>query len=129
VRRLPTRRWTREKATGSPAFPPSSANTANTANTSIPANPANETSGNETAESSETRTADSNDASQGDISPSGGVIPQGYGSRTRRAEVLECVVCLEDFVEGDVIITLPCHHEFHQSCMYVPVIPRLYLIP
>jgi len=33
---------------------------------------------------------------------------------------LECVICLEDFVEGDVVITLPCYHEFHQACMYSP---------
>jgi len=45
------------------------------------------------------------------------MIPEGYGTRTGR-RVLECVVCLEDFVEGDIIITLPCDHEFHESCMY-----------
>jgi RING-like zinc finger len=48
------------------------------------------------------------------------VMPQGYGTRTRRPAILECVVCLEDFVEGDVVITLPCHHEFHEVCMYSP---------
>jgi hypothetical protein len=42
-----------------------------------------------------------------------------YGTRPRRAKILECVVCLEDFVEGDVVITLPCDHEFHEACMYV----------
>jgi hypothetical protein len=47
------------------------------------------------------------------------MIPMGYGTRTTR-RVLECVICLEDFVEGDVIITLPCDHEFHESCMYHP---------
>src|SRR5271170_2366089 len=28
-------------------------------------------------------------------------LPSGYGTRTRRVHILECVVCLEDFVEGD----------------------------
>jgi Ring finger domain len=37
----------------------------------------------------------------------------------RRVNVSECVVCLEDFVEGDILITLPCNHEFHESCMYL----------
>src|SRR5271170_8053010 len=41
----------------------------------------------------------------------------GYGTG-RRVNILECVVCLEDFVEGDVVITLPCDHEFHEACMY-----------
>jgi hypothetical protein len=46
-------------------------------------------------------------------------IREGYGSSTppRRVHVLECVICLEDFVDGDVIITLPCNHEFHEVCM------------
>jgi RING-like zinc finger len=47
-------------------------------------------------------------------------IPEGYGTRTRRAKILECVVCLEDFVEGDIVTTLPCDHDFHEECMYVP---------
>lgn len=55
------------------------------------------------------------------------VMPQGYGTRTRRPAILECVVCLEDFVEGDVVITLPCHHEFHEVCMYPPQSPSPYL--
>ena len=48
----------------------------------------------------------------------------GYGTRTRRVNILECVVCLEDFVEGDVVITLPCDHEFHEACMYLFPINR-----
>ena len=44
----------------------------------------------------------------------------GYGTRMRRVHILECVVCLEDFVEGDIVITLPCDHEFHEACMYLP---------
>jgi len=44
---------------------------------------------------------------------------EGYETR-RRVHIVECVVCLEDFVEGDIVITLPCDHEFHQACMYTP---------
>jgi len=44
---------------------------------------------------------------------------EGYGTR-RKVHIVECVVCLEDFVEGDTVITLPCDHEFHQACMYQP---------
>lgn len=52
------------------------------------------------------------------------VLPDaGYGTATtpRRVRILECVICLEDFVEGDVVITLPCNHEFHEVCMYSPL--------
>jgi hypothetical protein len=39
------------------------------------------------------------------------------GTTPRRPVILECVVCLEDFVEGDQVVTLPCNHEFHEQCM------------
>ena len=29
----------------------------------------------------------------------------------------ECVVCLEDYVAGDRVMSLPCGHEFHEACM------------
>lgn len=32
-------------------------------------------------------------------------------------EHAECAICLEDYVEGDRIRTLPCKHEFHQKCI------------
>ncbi|ETO13543.1 hypothetical protein RFI_23825 [Reticulomyxa filosa] len=28
-----------------------------------------------------------------------------------------CAVCMADYVEGDVINTLPCGHEFHKDCV------------
>ncbi|KAK7922311.1 hypothetical protein WMY93_009213 [Mugilogobius chulae] len=31
----------------------------------------------------------------------------------------ECVVCLENFVNGEVLMGLPCGHTFHQSCIVV----------
>ncbi|ERS98296.1 hypothetical protein HMPREF1624_05080 [Sporothrix schenckii ATCC 58251] len=30
---------------------------------------------------------------------------------------VECVVCLEDYVAGDRVMSLPCGHEFHESCI------------
>ena len=29
----------------------------------------------------------------------------------------ECVVCLDKFMVGDKLTTLPCRHEFHKECM------------
>ncbi|CAK7222255.1 hypothetical protein SCUCBS95973_004781 [Sporothrix curviconia] len=29
----------------------------------------------------------------------------------------ECVVCLDEYVAGDRVMSLPCGHEFHESCM------------
>lgn len=29
----------------------------------------------------------------------------------------ECVVCLEDYVAGDRVMSLPCGHEFHEACI------------
>lgn len=34
---------------------------------------------------------------------------------------VECVVCLEEYVDGvSRVMKLPCGHEFHASCMFVP---------
>jgi len=32
-------------------------------------------------------------------------------------EEVECIICLEKFVEGDVMKTLACNHEFHGDCI------------
>uniref|UniRef100_A0A3P9NY34 RING-type domain-containing protein n=1 Tax=Poecilia reticulata TaxID=8081 RepID=A0A3P9NY34_POERE len=31
----------------------------------------------------------------------------------------ECVVCLEDFVNEELLMGLPCGHAFHQQCIVV----------
>lgn len=49
-------------------------------------------------------------------SPKGYIHP-GYHLRTHHDVLLECVVCLEDFQEGDLVLTLPCDHDFHKLCM------------
>jgi hypothetical protein len=40
--------------------------------------------------------------------------------RKYRARQVECVVCLEEYVDGvSRVMSLPCGHEFHADCMYV----------
>ena len=44
-----------------------------------------------------------------------------YGGKQR-----ECVVCLEEYVDGvSRVMSLPCGHEFHAECMYVPTLSQL----
>lgn len=33
------------------------------------------------------------------------------------SEHTECAICLEDYIEGDQVRTLPCKHEFHAKCV------------
>lgn len=43
---------------------------------------------------------------------------------------VECVVCLEEYVDGvSQVMKLPCGHEFHVSCMFVPPPPPAVLFP
>ena len=40
--------------------------------------------------------------------------------RKYRGRQVECVVCLEEYVDGQSrVMSLPCGHEFHAECMYV----------
>jgi hypothetical protein len=40
-----------------------------------------------------------------------------YGTLAHHFVMPECMVCLEDFVEGDVVMTLLCEHDFHKACV------------
>lgn len=42
------------------------------------------------------------------------------GKRKYAGKQIECVVCLEEYVDGHSrVMSLPCGHEFHAECMYV----------
>uniref|UniRef100_A0A061S412 RING-type E3 ubiquitin transferase n=2 Tax=Tetraselmis sp. GSL018 TaxID=582737 RepID=A0A061S412_9CHLO len=34
-----------------------------------------------------------------------------------RSDALQCSVCLDEAAEGEKIMTLPCHHQFHADCI------------
>jgi hypothetical protein len=60
------------------------------------------------------------DVEEGNGEPSN---PEGYGTRCSiRVNIQDCAVCLEDFAEGDKVITLPCGHEYHEDCVYDPIL-------
>lgn len=37
--------------------------------------------------------------------------------RSSNDEVAQCYICLVEYEEGDMLRTLPCHHEFHRTCV------------
>ncbi|KAJ8526664.1 hypothetical protein K7X08_029141 [Anisodus acutangulus] len=37
--------------------------------------------------------------------------------RSSNDEVAQCYICLVEYEEGDILRTLPCHHEFHRTCV------------
>lgn len=47
----------------------------------------------------------------------------GFHFHPHRPIALECVICLENFREGDIVLSLPCDHDFHEACMYSPILP------
>eukprot|EP01062_Namystynia_karyoxenos_P005232 TRINITY_DN11848_c0_g1_i2.p1 TRINITY_DN11848_c0_g1~~TRINITY_DN11848_c0_g1_i2.p1 ORF type:complete len:1698 (+),score=337.73 TRINITY_DN11848_c0_g1_i2:110-5095(+) len=48
----------------------------------------------------------------------GGSAPAADGSEgCGPAGVLPCSVCLTEYVSGDTLIRLPCHHAFHRECV------------
>ncbi|CAG8516253.1 11987_t:CDS:2 [Cetraspora pellucida] len=40
-----------------------------------------------------------------------------YGSKRQDRERQECVICIEDFVDGDELKIMPCKHEYHVDCI------------
>ncbi|CAL8098164.1 unnamed protein product [Calicophoron daubneyi] len=40
----------------------------------------------------------------------------GIFEESQTGKIPECVICLENFEAGDITITLPCFHIFHQQC-------------
>ena len=57
------------------------------------------------------------------VLPSAHLLPTLGGpvvGRRYRGGQVECVVCLEEYVDGvSRVMSLPCGHEFHAECMYV----------
>ncbi|CAK7235681.1 hypothetical protein SBRCBS47491_009378 [Sporothrix bragantina] len=44
-------------------------------------------------------------------------LPQAAPHPPSRYFQAECVVCLDEYVAGDRVMSLPCGHEFHESCI------------
>ncbi|VVB00714.1 unnamed protein product [Arabis nemorensis] len=42
---------------------------------------------------------------------------QTFSSAKVETEMRDCSICLESFTKGDILITLPCTHSFHSSCL------------
>ncbi|KAG7585102.1 Zinc finger RING-type [Arabidopsis thaliana x Arabidopsis arenosa] len=42
---------------------------------------------------------------------------QTFSSAEVNTEMKDCRICLESFTKGDMLISLPCTHSFHSSCL------------
>ncbi|KAL1193412.1 putative E3 ubiquitin-protein ligase RHY1A [Cardamine amara subsp. amara] len=42
---------------------------------------------------------------------------QTFSSAEVKTEMRDCSICLESFTKGDKLISLPCNHSFHSSCL------------
>ncbi|KAG7600001.1 Zinc finger RING-type [Arabidopsis suecica] len=42
---------------------------------------------------------------------------QTFSSAEVNTEMRDCSICLESFTKGDILISLPCTHSFHSSCL------------
>ncbi|CAE8680067.1 unnamed protein product, partial [Polarella glacialis] len=40
-----------------------------------------------------------------------------FGKPTGDFEVSTCMVCLADFIDGELLSSLPCGHSFHAACI------------
>lgn len=53
--------------------------------------------------------------------------PSNIFQRKYKGRQIECVVCLEEYIDGQSqVMSLPCGHEFHAECMYV-VSPPIFI--
>ena len=46
------------------------------------------------------------------------LIERKFGDKEFCEKNTKCVICLEEFVVGDIIIFFPCLHSFHKKCIY-----------
>jgi E3 ubiquitin-protein ligase RNF13 len=47
-----------------------------------------------------------------------------HHDKKEKQDIAECIICLEEYEEGDIIRILPCMHEFHQTCIDAWLITR-----
>lgn len=46
------------------------------------------------------------------------ISSQTFHVHSHRPVLSQCVICLEYFKDGDVVLSLPCDHDYHSTCMY-----------
>ncbi|CAN8246036.1 unnamed protein product [Cochlearia groenlandica] len=45
------------------------------------------------------------------------LLPMKLYTKAQSEDSSQCYICLVEYEEGDSIRTLPCHHEFHKTCV------------
>ncbi|CAF2091359.1 BnaAnng05500D [Brassica napus] len=45
------------------------------------------------------------------------LLPIKQYTKSQSEDSSQCYICLVEYEEGDTIRTLPCHHEFHRTCV------------
>ena len=56
-------------------------------------------------------------ASAGDQSANGGDAGLGVGSFVGGSECVDCPICMEEYVDEDEVVLLPCRHLLHKECL------------